>query len=395
MKRVAWSSIFIGLFIVLGTLFAILYAKGYRILPQSGKASIEGTGLLVLTSSPDGARVLINGELTTATNNTINLFPGSYDVEIQKDGYISWKKTVQIKRETVTQATALLVPAAPKLEAVTTIGVNNIIIDDSYTFLAYTATSSSAQKNGIYVLDMTSKPLISLGISPTQIANDTIRKFSDASLLFSPDGKELTATLSGQTFLLSTGGMNDRPKDISGTLSQTEKEWELQKQEKEKKLIEALPKDLRNIASKNFKDMVPSPDGDKILYSANANTALPILMEKRLPGENSTPQDRYLKNNSIYVYDIKEDRNYLILDTSGKSKRNIPRYLWHPDSSHLVYADNKRVNIVEFDGQNMTTVYAGPFLDSYVFPWPDGSSIAIVTRLTPEVPYNLYRVSLQ
>jgi len=396
MKRVAWSSVFIGLFIVLGTVFAIFYAKGYRILPQSGRASIEGTGLLVLTSKPDGARVLIDGDFVTATNNTINLFPGTYSIEIQKDGYISWKKTIQVKKEVVTQATALLIPAAPKLEAVTTTGVDNIIIDSSYTFLAYMTASASAQKNGIYVLDMRSTPLISLGITPTQIVNNNIDDFSNAALSFSPDTKQLLATTSAATYLLSTNGINDKPQNVSSTLSQIEKDWQQQQLEKDKKLADALPKKIRQIASSNFKNMSPSPDGDKILYSASISAQLPVITKKRLPGENTTPEDRNLKPGNLYVYDIKEDRNYLILDFSSlNSNESLPKYLWHPDSNHLIFAQGKRIYIIEFDAQNKTTIYAGPFLDSYVFPWPDGSSTAIVTRLSPEVPYNLYRISLK
>ncbi len=92
MKRILISGILIGLFITIGTIGAILYATGYRI-ELEGKGSgnlkfIEGTGLLVATSMPDGARVLVNNKLTTATNNTINLPPGEYDVKIEKDSYL-------------------------------------------------------------------------------------------------------------------------------------------------------------------------------------------------------------------------------------------------------------------------------------------------------------------
>src|SRR3972149_3592243 len=101
MKRILISGILIGAFIVIGTIVAVLYANGYRIDFSGNGAGrvkfIEGTGLLVTTSRPDGARVLVNGHLTTATNNTINLAPGEYDVEIQKDGYLPWRKKVTIK----------------------------------------------------------------------------------------------------------------------------------------------------------------------------------------------------------------------------------------------------------------------------------------------------------
>ena len=191
MKRVAISTVLILFFITIRTVVAILYAKGYRFLPQNGKGMIEGTGLLVLTSKPDGAKVLVNNHFTTATNNTINLQPGNYDVKIQKDGYFTWEKTIIIKKETVSEANALLFPVAPKLEAVTTTGAENPIMDTTGTLLAYTVSSASATKNGVYVIDMSARPLIPFGSASVQIANDVADTMSKAKLTFSSDGKEL------------------------------------------------------------------------------------------------------------------------------------------------------------------------------------------------------------
>ena len=109
MKRILISGILIGLFITLGSIAAILYATGYRVSLSGGSDGkiIAGTGLLVTTSRPDGARVLINNNLTTATNNTINLKPGDYDARIEKDGYLPWSKKIIIKNGLVSEANAL------------------------------------------------------------------------------------------------------------------------------------------------------------------------------------------------------------------------------------------------------------------------------------------------
>lgn len=397
MKRVILSSILILLFITLGTVGAILYARGYRFTPQNGRGVIEGTGLLVLTSKPDGARVVINNHLTTATNNTINLQPGSYEVTIEKDGYISWKKTIIIKKETVSEANALLLPTAPKLEAITSTGAQNPITDHTGTLLAYTVSSASASKNGIYVLDMGARPLISIGGIATQIANDVQDNMSKANLAFSPDGKELLATLPNATYLLNTSGLNNSPRDVTNTLAQIQKEWDTEKIDNEKKVLDSYSKELKTIASQLFKNLTPSPEGDKILYTASTSSTMPFVRKERIPGANSTPEQRNVKEGNIYVYDIKEDRNYLIAEKNGvKPTDESTAFFWHADSRHLVYAKDSKINITEFDGQNNTTIYAGPFLDTYLFPWPDGSSVAIVTQLNnPSVPFNLYRISLQ
>jgi len=44
----------------------------------------------------------------------------------------------------------------------------------------------------------------------------------------------------------------------------------------------------------------------------------------------------------------------------------------------------------------MMTLYAGPFIDHYVFPWPDGSKIVILTNLSnPSVAPTLYTIGLK
>ena len=397
MKRVAISTVLILFFITLGTVVAILYAKGYRFLPQNGKGMIEGTGLLVLTSKPDGAKVLVNNHFTTATNNTINLQPGNYDVKIQKDGYFTWEKTIIIKKETVSEANALLFPVAPKLEAVTTTGAENPIMDTTGTLLAYTVSSASAAKNGIYVIDMSARPLIPFGSASVQIANDVADTMSKAKLTFSPDGKELLATLPASTYLLSTSGLNTTPRDVTATITQLQREWSAEILDKNKKILDSYPKELKLFGQKSFRDFLPSPEGDKILYTASNSATLALIKKERVPGANSTPETRSVKEGNIYVYDLKEDRNYLLFDRSDlKANQASPTFLWLASSRHLVFAQNGKINVVEYDGQNLTTIYAGPFLNSFAFPWPDGLSIAIITQFNnATVPYNIYRISLQ
>lgn len=392
MKRILISGILIGLFITLGSIAAILYATGYRVSldgSQSGKI-ISGTGLLVTTSKPDGARVLIDNNLTTATNNTINLKPGEYDVRIEKDGYLPWGKKIIIKNGLVSEANALLLPVAPKLEAVTTIGVSNVATERLGSQLSYTVASASASKNGIYVLDMNSRNLIFLAATGTQIVGDIQDRFSQAQeLSFSPDGKELLVKLpSGTYYLLATDSKNLNPRDVTNTLSQVTRDWEQQRTDFDKKIMESLSRDLRNAAQTHFKNIIPSPEGDKLLYEASVSAKLPLILRKSVPSVNSTPDQRDIAAGSTYVYDIREDKNYLISDKPN-------RYLWHADGRHIIFARDGKINVVEYDGGNLTAVYNGPFLDNLIFPWPDGSSVGIVTSLSPSVPHNIYRISLQ
>ncbi len=392
MKRILISGILIGLFITLGSIAAILYATGYRVSlngDSSGKI-ISGTGLLVATSRPDGARLLINNNLTTATNNTINLKPGGYDVRIEKDGYLPWTKRIIIKNGLVSEANAFLFPAAPKLEAVTTIGVSAVTMDRSGSLLSYAVASASASRNGIYVLDMNARNLIFLEAAGTQIVEDVLDDFSSVQeLSFSPDGKELLAKLpNGAYYLLAADSKNQTPRDVTNILLQVEEDWKQQKSELDKKILDSLSRDLSKAALTHFKNIMPAPEGDKILYEASISARLPVILRNPVPSVNSTPDQREITAGKIYVYDIREDKNYLISDSPNN-------YLWHAGGRHLISARDGKINIVEYDGGNLNTVYNGRFLDNLVFPWPNGLSIAIVTRLSESAPYNIYRISLQ
>lgn len=384
------------LFLVVGTTVVVLYGKGYNFSFGDGKIGIAGTGLLAATSLPDGAGIYINDHLTSATNNTINLAPGVYDIKIVKSGYFPWKKTIVIEKEVVSTVYALLLPAAPKLDNITNAGVSNPVIDPSRTKIAYTASSyEDPRKNGIYILDMSLRPILTLQSSSIQIANETIDNLSESSLLWSPDAKELIATVSAgrsapTTYLLKTS-FNENPQDITETLAATQALWAKQEEQQNKSQLFGLKAKLQNIISENFKILSWSEDESKILYAATQSAELPLLINPPMIGTNSTPQERTIKKDLLYVYDIKEDRNYEIGNSQGSKSLS-----WFPDSKHLIYVADKRIGIMNYDGLNRTTVYAGPFVDNYVFPWPDGSKILILTDLgNPSISPNLYTIGLK
>lgn len=395
MKKQYWISLFIVFCLLFGTVLVVLYGKGYRFNLDRGKPDLSGTGLLVVTSNPDGAQVFINDHLTTATNNTINLSPSVYEVKIFKEGYFTWQKKIKIQKEVVAKADALLFPTAPNLENITASGVENPVMDPSMTKIAYTVSSQTNKKNGVYVLDMTVRPILTLQSASTQIVNNVNDEFSKAILSWSPDGKELLATISSSlanptVYLLSASNFNDNQKDVTATLDLVKNSWEKEKLEKETSRLNTLKQPLRKMIMENFNIISWSLDETKILYEASISASLPIIVTPRLIGVDSTPEERSIKEDSLYVYDIKEDKNY-VLQEDGKSK-----LVWFPDSKHLINLTDKKINILEYDGANSTTVYAGPFVDNYVFPWPNGSKIVILTNLNnPNIPANLYGIGLK
>lgn len=394
-----------ALFLIVATIAVILYGKGYNFNFGDGKIGILSTGLLAATSQPDGAGIYINNHLTSATNNTVSLSPGQYDIKIVKSGYFPWQKKIDIEKEVVSSAFALLIPTAPKLNNITNIGVSGPILDPTRTKIAYTVSNlEDPRKSGVYVLDMSLRPILTLQSSSTQIANNTIANFSESQLSWSPDAKELVATISGEsnittTYLLKTN-FNENPADVTATLEVLNASWNEQKENQDKSQLFGFKAKLQNLIKENFQILSWSEDETKILYTATQSANLPLIINPPLIGTNSTPQQRTISKDAVYAYDIKEDKNFKILDSMPPHKsqdfiNGLPLN-WFTDSKHLIYVADKKITIMDYDGQNKTTVYAGPFMDGYVFSWPDGSKILILTDLgNPTISPNLYTIGLK
>lgn len=416
-KRQLIVSGLVLLFLIGVTSLVILYGKGYRLFLQEGEPKLTKTGLLNLTSNPTGAEVYVNDHLTAATNGELNLTPGKYTIKIKKDGYTDWQKDFEIQKEVVSDAEATLFPTAPSLQSISTFGIQSTIIDPTGTKLAFNIASDSAKKrNGIYTLDMTSRnfPVLAGGSTATQIADDSVAPFSKAKLTWSPDGKQILATIDNGTesptyYLLDASTMNNTPQDITAVYTVTMDLWKQQREDKEVARIKALRPELQKFVKKNMRIISWSIDDNKILYQASQSADMPIFKKPRIIGNNHLYEQRSVQEGSIYVYNIKEDFNTRLLenlpkvctvndpecDCSDITKCSAP-LSWFTDSTHLLYVNDKQIKIVEDDGSNMTTVYAGPFIENYVFPWPDGSKIVMLTNFNnSNVPPTLYSIGLR
>ncbi len=409
MRKQLFTPALVFILLIVATVLVILYGKGYRVGNIfNGHPTVSKTGLLVATSIPDGAQVFINGNLTTATADTIDLLPGQYVVRIVKDGYLPWEKNVEIRKEVVTKADALLFPNAPRLESITTSGIDGPVLDPSRRRIAFRIASSSAKKNGLYVLEMTTNPVLTLQSNTKQLADDITAPFSQSSYMWSPDGQEIVASISASTdiatyYLLRSSGFNDPPQNVTEILTSVQDQWAADKAEKDKALMDGLKKPLKQLMAENFHIIAWSPDEKRILYVASRSADLPLIIKPRHIGIDTLREDRKIKKDSVYVYDMTDDMNMMVLSVDQTvceqqvvSDLCHPPIQWLPDSDHLITIQDKKINIMEWDGTNSTTVYAGPFLSNYVFPWPDGSKLVILTNFNSAgtLP-NLYTVGLK
>lgn len=413
-------SIFSIAFVVGGTYIAIKFAQGYRF--DSKEKNVSATGLLSANSYPTGAQVYIDNNLTTATNDTLNLPPGDYQVKITKEGFIPWKKTLKIRKTLVTQTNARLFPSVPDLKALTFSGAENVTPSPDGQRIAYSVASASAKlKNGLWILELTNKPL-SFSEQSKQIAQNTnLFNYSNASLFWSPDGTQILASNKKNNLLLDANSFNnpDNLRDVTAQLSLILEDWKQQVQLREEKKLVKLPEEMQKIATSSATHVYWAPEEKKIMYTATASATIPENIIKHPPVTSTQPEEREIKPNNIYVYDLEEDKNFLvskleeIKDASQNEEKTmidqfrkiavhysplrVQSIQWFPSSQHLIKIKENNIQLLEYDGTNRATVYTGLFKENFVYPWPDGSQLMILTNLNPEgsFPANIYGISLK
>lgn len=463
-RRFITLAVFI--FLTIGTIIISYFARGYRINPKQGLTRFQGTGLLSATSYPKSAQVYIDDKLVTATEDTLNLPPGEYSVRIFKEGFLPWNKKAVIKAELVTSTDARLFPAAPSLSALTYSGAYNPTPSPDGKKIAYvTSNSDDPTKNGLYVIDIDNS-ILNLNRTPTLVAANTDKhNLEEAIITWSPDSKNLliafttpkenedtdTPTQLSSTYLVDSGTLTNlyTAPDATIRLPVIFSDWEQEILRNQQAPLKNLPEFMVNLLTQSAKDVYFSPNGEKVLYTSTVDTTIPDQLIPPLASINSTPQTRELKTNHQYIYDLKEDTNYLIsdsastsdlypaktllsltplleFDTSATTSSNN-QYLnynqlqkdrtpletilaiksqysalythnpqWYPTSRHLITTKDNKITIFEYDALNPTTVYSGPFDPNFVFPSPNGDKLLILTNLNQDdQPLNLYTLDLK
>lgn len=457
--------------IIAGTFAAIEYAKGNYRMTRDG--FLAESGLLSANSFPTGAEVYINDKLVTATDDTLYLEPGVYQVKIVKDGFWPWQKTIKIQEELVVQTNAQLFPIAPSLVPLTFSGVDQVLPSpDGQKILYVTSTATTQSKNGLYILDLNNN-FLSLQSGTRQIAETPFSfDFEDAEFIWSPDSNEIMILTPNKELLVSVNQKHnlDTLADISFQRRQILSEWEEEMYLRERQFLKEFPEEIISIATSSAKNVYISPDKKRLLYTATKQLVIPEGIAPPVPAPNSQPQTRSISPGQRYVYDREEDTNFLVglepvqntdstapeagqdvslltadLETEAPDENLdlIDKYLlatdlydraplslsaspsafrrlqgetnaetatlfrryhtrlfsdfsqWFSDSKHLLYTKPEAVHIKGYDETNNTSVYSGPFAEQFVYPWPDGSKLLILTSFNPDTPNNLYAIELR
>jgi len=357
---------------------AITFAKGYRLDFKTLK--MISKGILVVKTDPTGAQVFVDKDLIGASDSNFTLSPGTYDVEIKKSGFITWYKRLTIEKETVTETKADLFRSTPSFSPITQDGVIQPVPSDNFSQIAYGGT------DGLWILENMNFP-IGFTKDPRKITDGNL---TGSSWQFSPDGRELLLDTPNGLFLLETGKFTPQGQRINMSSKKTSilEAWQKEKETKILAQTRNLPSELQDLLQRKTSQITFSPDENKILYTASSSGILNSNLMKPIPGASTQTENRDIKIDHTYVYDIKEDRNFLI---DGAKK-----LFWLPNSRNLVSAEDNKIIIMDYDGTNKQVVFSGGYSSPYVFPYLNGEKLLILTNLgaDSQVP-NLYSISIK
>lgn len=368
-------------FVIVGIIgyFVALVARGYQFDTVTYK--FLANGILVVKSDPDGASIYVDGNLKGATNTNLKLSPNKYSVEIKKNGYITWQKELTIKKEEVTQITAHLFKTAPSFSPVTFDGAENPVVSSDFSRIAYT------NEEGLWIMSVSSLP-IGFPNEPKLITDGLLKGFTYS---FSPNNRELLLENKTEVYLLNVNEFVSQA-NLTNVLSQREtilKDWKLQKEKKDDSELKLVPTELSQILSKDTSKFVFSPDETMVMYTASSEATLKENLIDKLPGSSTQKEERSIKVGKTYIYDIKEDKNFLV-NENGRS------LYWLPTSRHLVLPDQGKIIVMDYDGTNRQVVFSGDYIDPHAYPFVNASKLLILTNLgSPSTTSNLYSLSIK
>lgn len=372
MRRLVSAALIILFFLVLGYIL-LIYATGKRL--SNGK--LVGVGIIQVDSTPDNAKVYLNGEFKDDGDiNIENLRPGSYTIKVEADNYNPWQKEIEVVEGKISPIKVKLFPSNPSLTAATFNGVYSPRISPDGQKVAFGIQSEG--KRGIWVLPLEDRQFFFNNNTVRQVVSDNNNfTFSNSAFIWSPDSSQLLVETKNNTsgaaanFLLNQSQLNTNPESISSTrLAELQKTWS---------------------------EQVAKTNTDKLEYLGSEAEALNVNVKEML----------FSRDNSAVIL-IHEDQTATVYDTKPSPvpgikplKIDLPaaeKYFWFQDGTkHIVAVEKNLVSIMDTDGTNKASIFTGDFVSNEVFSWPDGTRLVLALNLNSRsnpLP-NLYTIDLR
>lgn len=396
--RTSFTLLFTALVFTSG-IVAIFWARGFKPDFKSGK--IERTGLIVATSTPTGAQVYLDDRLTSATDTNIAfLDPKIYKIRIEKEGYTTWEKQVEVRADLATEIKALLFPLAPEIKPLTTTGAFNPNLSPDGSKIVY---GVAGERGGLYLLTMNDRPFPFRQESRQLVKNQSGFNFSQAAFIWSPDSKEVIAQFKDESAKISANLLIDSEKtdqqvrDITGSLSAMLNSWQQDLITRAQTQALSAPQSVKEATAEATMSTQ---------LTANSK-ASPSPNPSVVNSLNYHPTGLVFSPDEEKILFINKEKHYKIYDLKAKAEFTLPEFdqfltiSWFPDSAHLIVVQKDLISIIEIDGANIMTVHSGKFENDPpaggVFAHPSGTRLIILTTLTQTEgsPPNLYSINLR
>jgi PEGA domain len=116
--RLFTGYVLVAIAIFLSTLILIYYAYGFAV---NREGDLQQKGLVFVSSQPSGAQLLVGGKRVENTNAKLNLNDGTYDLDITRNGYDAWRRTITVEGGSVSHYVyPLLIPTKLATKAIKT-----------------------------------------------------------------------------------------------------------------------------------------------------------------------------------------------------------------------------------------------------------------------------------
>lgn len=215
----AYAALTVGVIVL--TILLVAIGRGYIFNFRTGQ--VEGGGLILLSSAPEGAKIMINGQdISKNTPNRLGVRAGSYEIELSKPNFRTWRKSIPVVTSEVSWAQyPLLVPTVLPVLPVSDIpAVSSMSQSPDKKFMAI-INSKPAQRITLLELGKNDVSVV-YTLSTEQVAAGT----SVESVVWANDGQHILITLRNKgtpSFIvmnaLNPSEVNDLSHDFGTNLS--------------------------------------------------------------------------------------------------------------------------------------------------------------------------------
>ncbi|MCW1949608.1 MAG: hypothetical protein KIH89_004190, partial [Candidatus Shapirobacteria bacterium] len=247
-----------------------------------------------------------------------------------------------------------------------------------------------------YLIESTGLPISLIRSDTRQLAtNSATINWTEFNYTFSPNSRQILAnnpkTKINYILSLDSPISSQKLTDVTKNLKEISADWQTQTSLIIANKIDKLPKEIQPLISTASAQHVQySTKEDKVLYLAQIDGNIEDNLITPPPAQSTQNQSRQVKSDNYYVYDIKDDTNFLI-----GSQKDISQLFWIPNTNNLVYVQSQDLKVIDYDGTNQQTILSSNFDSNCVYPWFDGNKIVILTNLSSSSIKNLYSLSIK